>query len=455
MDSTTQAEAVAEIQRYIEQHDIRRIRVGFSDFNGLMRGKMISVEKFLSALAGGMGFYDGIIGCSLHDNMIPGLKSTGWHTGFADSKLTVVTDSCRHIPFEDHTLFFLTEMAPPLDSVCPRQLLKRVIKRGQSMGFTAKASVEYEFCAFDENPQSLIDKQYSNPKPFTPLNCGYSILRTITESELHTGLMDYCDAMDFPLDSLHCEEGPGFLEAAIMVDGALRAADKANLFKNFSKAFAQRLDLCFSFMARWNTNYQGNGGHTHISLFNQKGESAFYQKDKEYNISDNMRHFIAGQQKLMPEFLAMVAPNVNSYTRLCPGFWAPTAATWGVDNRTCALRVIYGSAKAQRVEYRVPGADANPYLSIAAALASGLYGIENKLEPTDMMVGNAYEQHDKATPLPSNLLDATQCFRQSKAARDWFGDTFVDDFATTREWEAHEANKQVTDWQLQRYFELT
>ncbi len=446
---------IQEIEQYIDQHDVRRIRVGLTDFNGLMRGKMISVSKFLSGLKDGLSFYDGIIGCSLHDDMADGLKSTGWHTGFSDSPLNIVFDSCRHIPFEEKTLFFLTEMAGKLEAVCPRQLLKRVLARGETMGFHAKASLEYEFGAFEETPCTLEKKGYQQPNPLTSLNCGYSILRTTTESELHAGLMDFCDQMDFSLDGLHTEEGPGFFEAAIKVDHALAAADKATLFKTFSKAFAERLDVMFSFMARWNTQLQGNGGHTHVSLFDKDGNSAFFDDKAEHQISQTMRHFIAGQQQLMPELLAMVAPNVNSYTRLVPGFWAPTAATWGIDNRTCALRVIHGSAKSQRVEYRVPGADANPYLSLAVAIASGLYGIEHKLEPSDAVTGNGYEQHDKYAALPKNLALAAKKFRQSKMAREWFGDLFVDDYATTRECEAEEASRQVTDWQLKRYFELT
>lgn len=444
-----------EIKQYIEQHDVRRIRIGYTDLNGLMRGKMISVDKFLSSLQGHFSFYDGIIGASLHDEAIPGLKCTGWHTGYADTPLDIVIDSCRHIPFEEKTLFFLAEMSDSLAAICPRQVLKRVLARADDMGFSAKASLEYEFCVFNETPDTLLEKNHKKLTPLTPLNCAYSTLRTITESELHTGLMDFCQDMDFALDGLHCEEGPGFLEAAIQVDHALRAADKAALFKTFSKSFAQRLDLTFSFIARINTQLQGNGGHTHVSLFDKQGESVFFDEKKDSHISDTMRHFIAGQQRCMPEFLALVAPNINSFTRLAPGFWAPTSASWGIDNRTCALRAISGSEKSQRVEYRVPGADANPYLCIAAALASGLYGIENKLEPSKPAAGNAYLQKEQFAALPANLSDAAQQLRGSSIARTWFGDDFVKDYATTREWEAIEASKQVTDWQLARYLELT
>lgn len=172
-------------------------------------------------------------------------------------------------------------------------------------------------------------------------------------------------------------------------------------------------------------------------------------------MSDEMRWFIGGQQTLMPEVLAMVASTVNAYSRMVPGFWAPTDATWGVENRTCALRAIPGSAKSQRVEYRVGSADGNPYLTIAAALASGLWGIENKVEPTAAVSGNAYDQKfARRLALPRTLWEAAQTLKKSKAARQLFGDPFVDHYAASREWEEREFRRAVTDWELERYFEI-
>jgi glutamine synthetase len=168
-----------------------------------------------------------------------------------------------------------------------------------------------------------------------------------------------------------------------------------------------------------------------------------------------MLHFVGGQQTLLPELCAMFAPTVNAYTRLVPGYWAPTMATWGVENRTCALRVIPGSPASQRVEHRVPGADANPYLALAAALGSGLWGIEHLIEPSAPSTGNAYESaRDSAAPLPASLGEAAESLRRSQAAAELFGGTFVEHFARSREWEERESRRQVTDWQLERYFEV-
>jgi glutamine synthetase len=264
-----------------------------------------------------------------------------------------------------------------------------------------------------------------------------------------------CEQMRMPLEGLHTETGPGVLEAAIAVDATLASADKAALFKTMLKVFAQRRNLMATFMAKWSKDWPGQSGHIHVSLRNKAGKSAFFDPKAPHRMSKTMRHFVAGQQKLMPELLAMVAPTVNSYSRLIPGFWAPTSATWGVENRTCALRVIPGSDKSQRVEYRIAAADGNPYLALAVALASGLWGIEHAAELEEPIAGNAYElKPKKAAMLPPTLWDAAQRLKASKPARELFGDAFVDHFAATREWEEREFRKHITDWELARYFEI-
>ena len=275
-------------------------------------------------------------------------------------------------------------------------------------------------------------------------------------AELYTELLELCEQMDFPVESLHTETGPGVLEAALAVDDAREAADKAALFKTFVKVWAQRNNMLATFMAKWSNDYPGQSGHIHTSLRHQDGSgSAFYDPQQPMNMSKLQRHFVAGQQRLMPEMLVMLAQTVNSYSRLVPGFWAPTDATWGCENRTTALRVIPGSDKSQRVEYRLASADANPYIALAASLGAGLYGIEHEWEPEEMVVGNAYEQqHPKHLALPQTLTAAAAALRESDAARELFGNEFVDHYAATRDWEDREFRKHITDWELARYFEI-
>jgi glutamine synthetase len=284
---------------------------------------------------------------------------------------------------------------------------------------------------------------------------GYSVIRNSVASEFYRELLAMCETMDFGIEGLHEETGPGVIEAAIGYDGALASADKAALFKTFVKVLAQRNAMMATFMAKWSRDWPGQSGHIHLSLRSKDGKPVFHDPSQPHSMSETMRHFVGGQQRLMPELLAMISPTINSYTRLIPGFWAPTDSTVGVENRTCALRIIPGIAKAQRVEFRVAAADANPYIILAAALASGLWGIEHRVEPEPLVEGNAYDhKFPEALALPRTLWEAAQRLKQSRAARELFGEAFVQHFAATREWEEREFRKHITDWELARYFEI-
>lgn len=440
----------------IEARGLSHVKVGVVDVDGVLRGKYMSRDKFHSALEKGFfGFCDVVLGWDAHDQLYDNVRFTGWHSGYPDAPVRLLPETCRTMPMEGEMLFFLGEFAGDAEALCPRGVLRRVLERARRMGLEASAGLEYEFFVFDETPHSVREKRYRNMTPMAPGFFGYSVLRNSVQAEFYRDLLALCEAMDFPLEGLHEETGPGVVEAAIAVDGALAAADKAALFKTFTKIFAQRRGKMATFMAKWSPDWPGQSGHIHVSLKHADGRSAFFDPGAADGMSPIMRHFVAGQQALMPELLAMVNPTVNSYTRLIPGFWAPTEASWGVENRTCALRVIPGSEKSQRVEYRVAGADGNPYLALAAALASGLWGIERKLEPSRPVQGNAYAQKfPRRLKLPATLWDAAQRLRGSKPARDWFGDAFVEHFAATREWEEREFRRAITDWEMDRYFEI-
>ena len=445
-----------ELKAFIIDRNMAHVKVGVFDLDGVLRGKYMKREKFFSALDKGFGFCDVVLGWDSYDQLYenPGVTYTGWHTGYPDAQVRVLPETVREMPDEEGMIFILGEFDGEAAELCPRGVLSRISDRAKAMGFDVKAGFEYEFFVFNETPQSVRDKTYLNMIPMAPGYFGYSVIRATTESDFYRGLLDLCEAMDFPLEALHEETGPGVLEAAIEVGPGVEAADRAALFKTFTKIFAQKRDKMATFMAKWSPDWPGQSGHIHMSLW-RDGKSAFHEAGSEHTMSETMRHFVGGQQALMPELLCMVASTINAYTRLIPGFWAPTDATWGVDNRTCALRVIPGSEKSQRVEYRVGPADANPYLALAAALGSGLWGIENKVEPKPSVTGNAYDQTFPAEQqLSRTLWDAAQRLRASKAAVELFGKSFVDHYATTREWEEREFRKAITDWEMERYFEI-
>jgi glutamine synthetase len=445
----------AQARAIVEERGLTHVKVGVFDNDGILRGKYIDRAKFLSALEKGMGFCDVVLGWDSNDQQYDNITFTGWHTAFPDAPVRLLPQTCRALPLEGNMLLFLGEFAGNAEQVCPRATLRRVLERAASLGYAASAAAEFEFFVFDETPASVREKNYQNLRNLTPGYFGYSMLRSAVHTELYEELLQLADDMRMPIEGLHTETGPGVLEAALHYTEALEAADRAALFKTFTKVLAQRRGLMATFMAKWSASLPGQSGHLHISLARKDGASAFYDEAAPQTMSQEMRWFVGGQQALMPELLAMVASTVNSYSRLVPGFWAPTSATWGVENRTCALRVIQGGPKAQRVEYRIAAADINPYLAIAVAIGSGLWGIEHRIEPDEPISGNAYDRKLPAKrQLPRTLNEAAGRLAHSKAAQQLFGAPFVAHYAASREWEERQFQRAVTDWELARYFEI-
>jgi glutamine synthetase len=237
----------------------------------------------------------------------------------------------------------------------------------------------------------------------------------------------------------------------------LAAADKAALFKTTLKQICARHDLSVTFMAKWNADLPGSSGHIHQSLWDAGGQINLFAAAGTDNLSETGLHYLGGLVALAPELTALYSPFVNSFKRYVPGVWAPLNASWGIENRTCGSRVILGpSDHATRIEFRQTGADINPYIAMAACLGSGLYGIEEKVEPPAMTSGDATSESegDPALALPLTLEAALERLRESKPARQALGEDFIDHFIRTRDWECREYRKAVSDWELRRYFEV-
>ena len=428
----------------------------------------MSLAKFESLLRKGGGFCDCVFGWDIDDQLYDSGNDalTGWHTGFPDAQYRLVVASERALP--DGTPYFIGEFvgAPGEEHpVCPRTVLRRVLSRAAAAGLSAKAGFEYELFVFQETPASVRAKGYRDLVPFTPGNFGYSVLRAAANAEEFQALMQYCQDFRMSLEGLHCETGPGVWETALAAAEGLEAADRAVLFKTFSKAFFQTRGAMATFMAKWSMDYPGQSGHYHFSLLDDAGGNVFgaagedVRTDGGASLPAQVRWALGGLCAYIPELLPMLAPTTNSYTRLVKGAWAPTASTWGVDNRTAAFRLVPGGEDMaqQRIECRVGGADGNPYLVAAATLGAALAGIEQRVEPSAAVVGNAYDVEDS---LPAErhfaptLRHAAERFAGSVAARDLFGEAFVQHYAATRLWEAGEQERHVNDWQLGRYFEI-
>ncbi|HEX8315508.1 MAG TPA: glutamine synthetase, partial [Flavisolibacter sp.] len=328
-----------------------------------------------------------------------------------------------------------------------------VLADAEALGYTPAFSQEFEWYNFAETPQSATDKQFRNLAPLTPGMFGYSVLRSTLKNPFFSDLFDLLKNFGVPLEGLHTETGPGTYEAAISYSGILEAADRAVLFKTAVKEIAYKHGVMATFMAKVNENLPGCGGHVHQSLW-KKDENVFYKESDRQRISEEMKQYIAGQLICLPHILPLFAPTINSYKRLVEGAWAPTTLTWGIDNRTVALRVLPGGKKSCRLETRVIGADVNPYLAMAGCLAAGLYGIKHKLElKQPATIGNGYTDFSNGT-LPRTLEEATANMKQSGVAKEILGEGFVDHFVQTREWEWKQHLKAVTDWEYKRYFEI-
>jgi len=444
-----------QARQLVEERGLSHVKVGVFDIDGVMRGKYMSKEKFFSALDNDFGFCDVVLGWDVKDQLYDNVSYTGWHTGYPDAAVRILPETCRNIPLEGDMLFFMGEFTNEAEKICPRGILRKVLATAEEMGLQIFSGFEYEFFVFNETPQSIREKNYQNMQPMTPAEFGYSVIRNTVESSTYHNILSLAEAMDFPIEGLHEETGPGVLEAALTYDSALHSADKAALFKTFVKIALQKENKIATFMARWSADFPGQSGHIHLSIKDKKGKALFYDDKQKNGMSDLMRYFVAGQQKLMPELLAMIAPTINSYRRLIPGLWAPTDASVGVDNRTCAIRIIPGGEKSQRLEYRIAAADANPYIILSAVIASGLWGLENKGEIEAQVEGSAYDQtFPDHLKLPSSLWDAAQRLKTSAIARKYFGDEFVDHFVASREWEEREFRKHISLWELDRYFEI-
>jgi len=444
----------------IRQSGAAKIKVAVSDIDGVLRGKYLHKDKFFGAAepypAGGFGFCDVVLGWDMMDHCYDNSAVTGWQHGFPDALARLDLATARHVPWDDGVPFFLGEFVNADGSahaVCPRQTLRRVLRRAEKMGFQVMTGMEFEWFNFLETPHSWAAKKGVGPAQLTPGMFGYSLLRMNQNQGFFKAIMDEMLAFGVPIEGLHTETGPGVYEVAIAFSEALEQADRAVLFKTGVKEIGSRFGIMPSFMAKPNQHLPGCSGHIHQSLSDGKN-NLFYDAKNPRKMSKLFESYVAGQVACMMDFGPMIWPTINSYKRLVDGFWAPVKPSWGMDNRTASFRVIAGSPKTTRLETRCPGADVNPYLAMAAVIAAGLDGVEKGLKLSAPPIIGTNGGAENMARAPRTLIETTRIFQQSEITRDWLGDTFVDHFAATRDWEWRQWLDAVTDWELKRYFEI-
>jgi glutamine synthetase len=432
-----------------------RVKVAVADIDGILRGKCIHADKFASVAESGLGF--NVFGYDLEDHLIDSAFVTGRRIGFGDATVLLDLDTYRHVPWDENVPFFLGEFVKADRTphpLCPRQVLKRVLRRAEKMGFEVTMGSEYEFFNFKETSESWAEKKGMSPQPITRGMFGYSLVHANANQDYFNALWDQCNKFGIPIESLHTETGPGVYEAAILFGKGLEAADRAVLFKDAAKEIGARFGIMPSFMAKWHSKYPGCSGHVHQSLSDGERNVFYDANGRHGGMSRVFESYVAGQVEFLMQFGPMFWPTINSYKRLVEGFLAPVKPTWAVDNRSAAFRVLPGSSKSTRIETRCPGADMNPYLAFAAVVAAGLAGIERNLELTVAPVKGENEGAENTPSAPRTLQEATATFKRSDLARDWFGNDFVEYFASTREWEWSLWLDAVTDWERKRYFEI-
>lgn len=442
----------ANVWENLRSGDSAFVKVGITDLDGVLRGKYLSKEKILSNKKPQFGFCNVVLGWDTSDVPFSNTEQTGWQTGFPDATVILDEKTFRQVPWDNKIPFFLGEFflqdGTP-HPLCPRQVLRRVLSQASKMGYQVLCGAEFEWFNFSETSGSWSKKEGVNPEPITPGMFGYSLLRANANGSFLKALMSEMKDFGVPIEGLHTETGPGVYEAALTYSDALEAADRAVLFKSGTKEIAHRFGIMPSFMAKWNALLPGCSGHLHQSLSDGK-RNIFFDQNRPNGISSLMESYIAGQIKYMAEIGPLFWPNVNSYKRLVDGFWAPVTASWGIDDRTASLRVILGGSNSTRVETRCPGADANPYLAMAGAIAAGLSGIKEGLT----FEGNDASSKTRPRRNPRSLVEATGKFSTSAFAADWFGQDFVQHFSATRNWEWEQSISSITDWELKRYLEI-
>lgn len=443
------------LRKMIESKEIDTVVVAFPDLQGRLIGKRVTGHFFLSHGVEELHACDYLLALDMDMEPVPGYKKTSWDKGYGDFGMRVDLSTLRLIPWLPGTALVLSDIIDHdgnLEEHAPRSMLKKQVRRANEMGFTLNMASELELYVFDESFESAVEKDYKNLKTAGWYIEDYHILQTTKEEPLIRAIRNHMDNAGVPVEFSKGEWGPGQEEINLRYTDALEMADRHVIYKNGAKEIAHLQGKAITFMAKWNSEMAGNSCHVHTSLWDTKtGKSAFYDPSGPDEMSATFRHFLAGQLAAANEMTYFLAPYINSYKRFQSGSFAPTKAVWARDNRTAGFRTV-GSGQSYRVECRIPGGDANPYLAFSALIAAGLHGIENKMELEPELKGNAYEDPN-ARDVPHTLRDALVELENSKILRAAFGDDVLEHYLHTGRWEQKEFDRKVTDWEVRRYFE--
>jgi len=436
----------------VAEGEVDTVVLAFTDMQGRLQGKRLSAEFFFDEVA--EHYSEGcnyLLAVDVDMNTVDGYAMSSWATGYGDFVLRPDMTTLRRMPWHEATALVIADLtwldeAPVVAS--PRQILKAQTDRLAARGWTAMTGTELEFLVFRDSYEQAAAKHYRDLVPANQYNVDYSILGTSRIEPLLRKIRNGMTGAGLYVESVKGECNLGQHEIAFRYADAVTTCDNHSIYKTGAKEIAAQDGSSITFMAKPNLR-EGNSCHIHLSLRGRDGTPVL-AGDRPHGLSKIGEHFLAGQLAAMRELTLCYAPNINSYKRYVPGSFAPTSVRWGVDNRSCALRLV-GHGHSLRVENRTPGGDVNPYLAVAAMIAAGLHGIDNELPLEPAFVGNAYT--DTSSRVPETLREALELWGKSDLVRQSFGDEVTEHYGNYARVELAAYDAAVTDWELQRCFE--
>ncbi|POO57827.1 glutamine synthetase family protein [Agrobacterium rosae] len=427
------------------------------DMQGRLMGKRFQAEFFVESAYEETHSCNYLLATDMEMETVPGYKSTSWEKGYGDYTLKPDLSTLHRVPWLEGTALVLCDAYDHHTHAevahSPRALLKKQVARLEAMGLKAFMASELEFFLFDQSFETARASGYRDLNLVSPYNEDYHIFQTTKEEEVMRAIRNNLQAAGIPIENTKGEASAGQVELNVRYADALTMADRHAIIKNACKEIAWSKGKAVTFLAKWNYDAAGSSSHIHQSLWSLDGKTPmFLDKNGEHGMSDMMRHYVAGLLAHASEVTYFLAPYINSYKRFMAGTFAPTKAIWSTDNRTAGYRLCGADTKGIRIECRVGGSDINPHLAMAALLAAGIDGIENKLELEPQFEGDAYGGKD-IREVPKTLRDATDHLNRSKMLRGAFGDDVIDHYVRAAKWEQEEYDRRVTDWEVARGFE--
>ncbi|MEO1918716.1 MAG: glutamine synthetase family protein [Paracoccaceae bacterium] len=443
----------SDLKRSVSNGEVDTVLVCFVDMQGRLMGKRFFAQHFVDGAYEETHCCNYLLATDLEMATPDGFASTSWASGYGDYVMKPDMDTLRTVPWLEGTVMVLCDMldhhgAPVPHS--PRAMLKKQIKKLADMGFNPIMATELEFFIFEKSFEEIAKGGFRDLTPISAYNEDYHILQTTKEEHIMRPVRNLLYAAGIPIEGTKGEAEAGQEELNIKYAEALDTADYHTISKHAIKEIAWAKGHAVTFLPKWHKDRVGSASHVHQSLW-KDGKPAFFDESDNLGMSELMKNYMGGLLKYSPEYMYFLAPYVNSYKRFQKGSFAPTRTIWSVDNRTAGFRLCSANSSSVRIECRIGGSDLNPYLAMAAQLAAGIKGIEDKMELDPPTVGDAYAGNTGM--IPRNLREAMGTLKTSKMLREAFGDDVVDHYARVAEWELEEFDRVVTDWEIARGFE--